>query len=72
MGIHSALHKKGRRIKDREIREYFWHYRLIEYRKIVISRIKSLLPIFSIIPLPLLMTHFSDVLGANYFSYWLI
>jgi glycosyltransferase involved in cell wall biosynthesis len=64
--------KREERIKDREIREYFWNYRLIEYRKIVISRIKSLLPTFSIIPLPLLLTHFSDMLDANYFLYWLL
>jgi glycosyltransferase involved in cell wall biosynthesis len=43
--------KRKDRIKDKEIREYFWNYRLIEYRKLIISRIKSLLPILSIIPL---------------------
>ncbi len=64
--------KREERIKDREIREYFWNYRLIEYRKIVISRIKSILPIFSIIQLPLILTYFCDVFDAKYFSYWLL
>jgi hypothetical protein len=64
--------KRKERIKDREIREYFWNYRLIEYRKIVISRIKSLLSIFSIIPLPLLLTYFNDMLYTNHFSYLLL
>ena len=37
--------KRKERIKDKEIREYFWNHRLMEYKKIVIKRIKSLVPI---------------------------
>lgn len=32
-------------IKDREIQEYFWNHRLMEYKKIVIKRLKSLVSI---------------------------
>jgi hypothetical protein len=34
--------KNEERISDREIREYYWSYRLVEYKRIVISRLKSL------------------------------
>jgi glycosyltransferase involved in cell wall biosynthesis len=37
--------KRKERIKDREIREYYWNYRLNEYKKIIISRIKSIVSI---------------------------
>lgn len=42
LGYITACVKREERIKDRKIREYFWSYRLIEYKKLVIRRIKSL------------------------------
>jgi len=57
-GYMAPCIKKEEKIKDREIREYYWTYRLIEYKKIIISRIKSLVFIFSIIQLPLFLTYF--------------
>lgn len=57
-GYITSCIKRKNRIKDKEIREYFWNYRLIEYRKMLISRIKSLIPIFTIIQLPLFLKFF--------------
>jgi glycosyltransferase involved in cell wall biosynthesis len=37
--------KREDKIKDREIREYFWNHRIMEYKNIVIKRVKSLVPI---------------------------
>lgn len=36
--------KREERTKDKEIREYFWTQRLMEYKNMVIKRIKSLVP----------------------------
>jgi glycosyltransferase involved in cell wall biosynthesis len=64
--------KREEKIKDREIREYYWNHRLSEYKKIIIGRIKSLFSIIPIIQLPLIITYFSYALDADYFSHWLI
>jgi glycosyltransferase involved in cell wall biosynthesis len=37
--------KRKERIKDREIREYYWNHRLSEYKKIIITKIKSIVSI---------------------------
>lgn len=42
LGYISACIKREERIKDKEIREYFWSSRLTEYRKLIIRKIKSL------------------------------
>lgn len=42
LGYIKPVIKNEERISDREIREYYWSYRLIEYRELVISRLKSL------------------------------
>ncbi|AKB35491.1 Glycosyltransferase [Methanosarcina siciliae C2J] len=42
LGYIRPFIKCEERIKDREIREYYWTYRLVEYRNLVISRLKSL------------------------------
>jgi glycosyltransferase involved in cell wall biosynthesis len=42
LGYITACIKREEKIQDKEIREYFWSHRLIEYKKLVISRIKSL------------------------------
>lgn len=41
-GYLTACVKREERIEDREIRDYFWSYRLIEYKKLLIRRMKSL------------------------------
>jgi hypothetical protein len=42
LGYIKPFIKHEERIKDREIREYYWTYRLVEYKNLVISRLKSL------------------------------
>jgi len=42
LGYIRPFIKNEERIKDREIREYYWTYRLVEYKNLVISRLKSL------------------------------
>jgi hypothetical protein len=42
LGYIKPVIKKEERIKDIEIREYYWSYRLIEYKKLVHRRMKSL------------------------------
>jgi glycosyltransferase involved in cell wall biosynthesis len=42
LGYIKPVIKNEKRISDREIREYYWSYRLIEYKELVISRLKSL------------------------------
>jgi glycosyltransferase involved in cell wall biosynthesis len=41
-GYIVACLKREERIKDREVRDYFWNHRLTEYKKILIGRLKSL------------------------------
>jgi len=38
LGYIKPVIKNEERISDREIREYYWNYRIVEYKKIVISR----------------------------------
>lgn len=42
MGYIKPVIKNEERIKDVEIREYYWSCRLTEYKKLVVSRLKSL------------------------------
>jgi len=42
LGYIKPVIKNEERIKDTEIREYYWNHRLVEYRKLVVSRLKSL------------------------------
>ncbi len=42
LGYIVACIKREERIKDKEIRDYFWNRRLLEYKKIAIVRLKSL------------------------------
>jgi glycosyltransferase involved in cell wall biosynthesis len=59
--------KREERIKDKEIREYFWNNRLIEYKKIIISRIKSFVPIFAIIQLAFIFESILEMLKSYCF-----
>ncbi|AKB31532.1 Glycosyltransferase [Methanosarcina siciliae HI350] len=45
LGYIRSFIKCEERIKDREIREYYWTYRLVEYRNLVISRLKFLISV---------------------------
>jgi glycosyltransferase involved in cell wall biosynthesis len=42
LGYIVACIKRDERIKDKEIRDYFWNHRLLEYKKMAIVRLKSL------------------------------
>ncbi|KKH48773.1 glycosyltransferase family 2 protein [Methanosarcina sp. 1.H.A.2.2] len=42
LGYIRPFIKREERIKDREIREYYWTSRLVEYKNLVIGRLKSL------------------------------
>ena len=44
-GYIVPLIKRKERIKDREISEYFWNHRLLEYKKIIMKRLRSFIPI---------------------------
>lgn len=44
-GYMVPLIKRKERIKDREISEYFWNHRLLEYKKIIMKRLRSFIPI---------------------------
>jgi glycosyltransferase involved in cell wall biosynthesis len=45
LGYILSCIKRKERIKDKEIREYYWNHRLSEYKKIIINRIKSIVSI---------------------------
>lgn len=44
-GYIVPLIERKERIKDREISEYFWNHRLLEYKKIIMKRLRSFIPI---------------------------